>query len=207
VLRRKLRQAYLPVRQAGFTLIEMMIAITISALVSLTAYSIFSTLLNQYFGLQADGSEFTNLAGESQRLANVVRGLTDVISESSNDLTVYAYFAPNDAYVSQIHYYLSANAKTLYADVTPMSANPPIGTPLVAQKATYKVIDNYYQLSGVPLFNYLDASGATLALPIADENSIKGIQINLVVPAPFPTAAGNQRISLQVSLRNRKTNL
>ncbi|MGA3150455.1 MAG: prepilin-type N-terminal cleavage/methylation domain-containing protein [Candidatus Saccharimonadales bacterium] len=191
----------------GFTIVELMIAMVVAFLVSLTAYSIFSTLLNQYFGLQADGSEFTNLAIESQRIANVVRGLTNIVSESGNDLTIYAYFSPNDAYVSQIHYYLNASATTLYADVTPMTANPPIGTPITSQKATYSVIDNYYQLNGVNLFNYLDASGNVLSLPISDENSIKGIQINLVVPANFPTASGKQRLSLQVSLRNRKTNL
>ena len=195
------------VSEKGFTVVELTISLIIAFLVSLTAYSIFTTLLNQYFGEQADGSEFTNLALESQRVANVVRGLTDVVSDSANDLTIDAYFAPNDTYVSQIHYYLSANAKTLYADVTPMTANPPIGTLLTGQKATYKIIDNYYQLAGLPLFNYLDAAGNTLSLPIADEHSIKQIQVNLAVPAPFPTAAGNQRISIQVSLRNRKTNL
>lgn len=194
-------------RQAGFTLIEMMIAMTVAFMISLTTYSIFSTLLNQYFGLQADGSEFTNLAEQTQRLGNVLRGLTDVVSESGNDLTVYAYLAPNDAYVSQIHYYLNNNATVLYADVTPLTANPPIGTLITSKKFTYTVIDNYYQLAGLPLFSYLDSSGSALTLPITDEHSIKGIQVNLAVPAPFPTASGKQQISLQVSLRNRKTNL
>jgi len=194
-------------RRAGFTIVELTIAITIAFLVSLTAYSIFSTLLNQYFGLQADGSEFTNLASQSQRIANVLRGLTDIVSESANDLTVYAYFSPNDTYVSEIHYYLNANSTALYADVTPMTANPPIGTPITGQKVTYTIIDNYYKLPGLNLFNYLDSSFNVLSLPISDENSIKGIQINLAVPADFPTQSGNQEISLQISLRNRKTNL
>jgi len=194
-------------KQAGFTIVELTITMVIAILLSLTAYSIFSTLLNQYFGLQADGSEFTNLAGQSQRIANVLRGTTNIVSESGNDLIVYAYFAPNDTYVSQIHYYLNASSTVLYADVTPMTANPPIGTPIIAQKATYTIIPSYYKLNGLSLFNYLDASGSTLSLPISDENSIKGIQINLAVPADFPTASGNQQISLQVSLRNRKTNL
>ena len=193
--------------RAGFTIIEMTITIIIAALVSLIAFSVFNTLINQYFGLQQDGSEFTNLAAESQRVGNVLRGLTDIVSESNSDLTVYAYFSPDDTYVSLVHYYLNAGSTALYADVTPMTANPPIGTPITAQKTTHTIIDNYHALGGVNLFQYLDASGNNLTLPIADEQSIKGIRINLIVPADHPTPGGNQQLSLQVSLRNRKTNL
>ena len=191
----------------GFTIIEVTISMALALLVSITAYTLFSTLFNQYFGLQEDGSEFTNLASQSQRMANVIRGATDIISESSTDLSVYAYFSPNDTYVSQVHYYLNANSTTLYADVTPMTANPPIGTPITDQKKTYTIIDDYHPLAGLSLFAYLDASGAQMSLPIADENAIKEIQINLAVPADHPSSGGNQQMSLQVSLRNRKTNL
>jgi len=194
-------------RQLGFTIIEVTIAMSLALLASITAYTVFSTLLNQYFGLQQDGSEFTDLAVQSQRIANVIRGSTDIISESASDLSVYAYFSPNDTFVSQVHYYLSADSKSLMADITPMTANPPIGSPIVAQKKTYKIIDDYHALAGLNLFNYLDSSGNQLTLPIADENSIKEIQINLAVPANNPSKGGNQQMTLQVSLRNRKTNL
>src|SRR5665213_3533362 len=90
---------------AGFTIIELTVTMIIAALVSLTAFSVFNTLISQYFGLQEDGSEFTNLSAESQRIADVLRGLTDIVSESNTDLTAYAYFSPNDNYVSLVHYY------------------------------------------------------------------------------------------------------
>jgi hypothetical protein len=185
----------------------MTVVMAIALIVSLTAYTIFSTLLNQYFGLQRDSSEFTNLASQSQRVATVLRGLTDIVSASNNDITVYAYFAPDDTYVSQVHYYLNAGSTTLYADVTPMTANPPIGTLITSQKKTHIIIDDYHVLPGLNLFNYLDGSGSTLSLPLSDENSVKSIQVNLAVPADHPTPNGNQQISLQVFLRNRKTNL
>lgn len=179
----------------------------LAALISLVAFSVFNTLINQYFGLQKDGSEFTNLASQSQRIANVLRGTTDIVSESDSDLTVYAYFSPNDTYVSQVHYYLNGGSTTLYADITPMTANPPIGSLITAQKTTHTIINDYHVLSGLKLFVYLDDSGTVMSLPIADEHSIKRIQINLAVPADHPTPGGNQQISLQVELRNRKTNL
>ncbi|HVO86672.1 MAG TPA: prepilin-type N-terminal cleavage/methylation domain-containing protein [Candidatus Binatia bacterium] len=193
--------------QAGFTIIELSVVMVLALIVSLTAYTVFSTTLKQYFGLQQDGTEFTDLAAQSQRVATVLRGSTDIVSATSNDLVVYAYFYPNDQYVSQVHYYLNATSTRLYADVTPMTANPPIGVLIPANKKTYTVIEDFHQLAGVNLFVYLDDTGNTLAMPIADEHTIKGIQINLAVPADHPTPNGNQQISLQVSLRNRKTNL
>lgn len=193
--------------QLGFTIAELSVVLVIAAIVSLTAYTIFSTTLNQYFGLQQDGSEFTNLATQSQRIANVLRGTTDIVSATNNDLVAYAYFSPNDSYVSQVHYYLNAQSDVLYADVTPMTANPPIGTLITNQKSTHTIIDNYHPLSGLDLFVYLDSVGNPLPMPIADEHAIKSIQINLAVPADHPTPNGNQQMSLQVNLRNRKTNL
>lgn len=192
---------------AGFTLIEVTITLIIASLVSLVAFTTFNTLINQYFGLQADGSEFTNLATQSQRIATVLRGLTDIVSESNDDLTVYAYFSPDDTYVSEVHYYLNSDKTVLYADVTPMTANPPAGTPITSQMTTHTIIDNYHVLSGVNLFQYLDDSGNVMTLPVSDEHTIKGIQINLAVPADHPTAGGNQQLTLQINLRNRKTNL
>lgn len=194
-------------KQAGFTIVEMTVVIFLAGLLSLTAFTAFNTLINQYFGLQQDGSEFTDLAAQSQRIGNVLRGLTDIVSESDSDLTVYAYFSPDDTYVSLVHYYLNADSTTLYADVTPMTANPPIGSPITADKTTHTIIPDYHTLNGVTLFQYLDSSGSVITLPVSDERSIDGIRVNLAVPADHPTPNGNQEISLQVSLRNRKTNL
>jgi prepilin-type N-terminal cleavage/methylation domain-containing protein len=196
-----------PVGQNGFTIVELAIVMVLVGLVSITAYSFFNTSLNQYIALQQNGTSFAELSAQSQRIANVVRGTTGIISAGDNDFEAYAYFAPDDTYVSQIHYYLNASSTSLMADVTPMTANPPIGTPLPAQKRTYTIIENFYTFGGVSLFTYLDASYGTIATPIADLNSIKAIKINLAVPSNAPTKNSNQQISLQISLRNRKTNL
>lgn len=88
-----------------------------------------------------------------------------------------------------------------------MSANPPNGTLQTAQKKTYTIIENFQTITGVKLFNYLDSAGTTMNIPVADLHTIKGIRINLAVPTKNPTENGNTTMSLQVSLRNRKTNL
>lgn len=186
-------------------MVELLVVISIVAVVFISFSTFFTNYLILYSKYQTDGSNFTELANQSQRVADVLRGLTDIVSESSNDLVVYAYFSPVDIYTSQVHYYLGNGGKSLMADVTPMTANPPIGTLLTNQTKTYTIISNYYQASGVNLFNYYDASGTQLTLPIADEHSILEIQVNLAEPASH--TANGQTLSITVSLRNRKTNL
>lgn len=190
--------------QQGFTLVELLITIVLTLILSTTFYTFFKTSLFSYLNLQKDASGLTDLAYQSQRVASVVRGATDITSESANDLVFYGYFYPTDAYVSIVHYYLNSPGTVLYADVTPMTSNPPIGTPITANKKTYKIIEPFKQTTGLPLFNYLDSSGAVLGLPINDEHTIKGIQVNLAVAT---SSGGNEAINLNVSLRNRKYNL
>ena len=122
-----------------------------------------------------------------------------------DEVTIYSYFFPTDTYVSLVHYYQNADSTILYADVTPMTSNPPIGTPINENKKTYTVINNLKLAPGVKLFEYLDSAGNALTLPISDLHTIKGVRVNLAVSnEASPT---NQIMTVQVSLRNRKTNL
>lgn len=193
--------------QSGFTLFEMLIVISLLAIIVAIFYGSFNTLVFQYFKLQKTGTQATELSVSTQKVANVLRGTTDFISVGANDVTVYTYFSPSNSYVSQVRYYLSADEKSLLADVTPMTANPPTGTPLTANKKTYTIVENYYKDPSVNLFAYLDASGNELTLPIADQHVIKGIKIVLAVPKTDSASPGSQTVSMNVSLRNRKTNL
>lgn len=185
----------------------MVITIALLALVTTIFYAGFNSMVFQYFRSQKTATQFSDLAFASQRVANVLRGTTDFIAVGDNDVTVYAYFYPNNQYVSQIRYYLNATNTSLMADVTPMSGNPPSGIPVTTGKKTYTIIPNYYKASGVNLFTYLDASGNTLPMPIADQHIIKGMKIVLAVPKVDASSTSGQTMTLNVSLRNRKTNL
>jgi hypothetical protein len=185
--------------------VELLIVISLVAIVFITFSSFFTNYLILYSKYQQDAGNFTELADQSQRIADVLRGLTDIVSESASSLTAYAYFSPADTYTSQVHYYLNTAGTAVLVDVTPMTANPPIGTLITASKKTYTIISNYYQPPGGSLFGYYDASGTVLGLPISDEHSIMEIQVNLAEPGSHTTKG--QTLSITLSLRNRKTNL
>jgi hypothetical protein len=182
-----------------------MVVISVVAVMFITFGTFFTNYLTLYTKYQSDASNFTDLAEQSQRIADVLRGATDIVSESANDLTVYAYFSPADTYVSLTHYYLNPSGTAILVDVTPMTANPPIGTPVTNSTKTYTIVSNYYKAPGSSLFNYYDASNTQMSLPIADEHSIMDIQVNLAAPASH--SASGQSLNIMVSLRNRKTNL
>ncbi len=192
-------------KQAGFTIVELVVVIALASIAFITFASFFNNYLLLYSKYQKDGSNYTELANQSKRIADVMRGLTDFVSVSNNDLTAYAYFSPVDAYTSQVRYYLNAAGTAVLVDITPMTANPPTGTLITAQKKTYTIITNYYKPAGGTLFAYYDASGAAMTLPVSDEHSIQSVQVNLAVPSTH--SANGQPLSITVSLRNRKTNL
>lgn len=193
--------------QQGFTITELTVVIVITSIVAIVLYSIFNTSFLNYLSLEKDSSQYNTLAQQNQRVATVVRGLTDITITNANEMEFYAYFSPNDSYVSLIHYYLAGTNPTLAADVTPMSANPPTGTLLTAQKRTYTIIENFTNTQAVPLFEYLDSAGTVLAQPIADQHNIKGVRVNLAQTFKDSKLSDAYTSSLTVSLRNRKTNL
>lgn len=190
---------------SGFSLLELMITMGLMGILAIFTYAAFNTSIIEYFGLQKQSINFTDMAVQSQRISNVIRSSTDIVIATQDELTVYAYFSPADTYVSKVHYYKNSAKTKLFADVTRMTANPPIGTEVAGSTKTYTILDNYSQSSTVKLFAYLDASGNAIVPPIADLHTVKGVRVTLTSPTSQKNV--NQTISLQVSLRNRKTNL
>ncbi len=198
---------YHKINHKGFTIIELLVVMVVVGIASIGLVSFVTSNLRQYLGLQKDATAFSDINQQSQRISNVLRGSTDILGAADESITVYAYFFPNKQYVSQINYYLNPSKTTMFADVTPMTANPPNGTLITAQKKTYTIIPYYYQSNGLKLFEYLDANNQSLATPIADLKSIKAIRINLKTPIDGLQKTNHTTMTSQVSLRNRKSNL
>ncbi len=193
-------------RGSGFTLSEVIIVLALVGVLSALFYSLFATSFFSYLNLQKQASSFTQISLQSSRVAAVVRGLMNISMAKDDELEIYAYFYPSDQYVSKVRYYVVTvdGVKRLRADLTPMTANPPIGVPITAEKTTTTVIDSFYQPPGTKLFTYLNAANTELATPITDFFAVKSITIQL--SARVETQA-KQTITTQVMLRNRKTNL
>jgi len=189
--------------EKGFTLVELVIGLTLTVVILTAAFTFFNNSLQQYLWLQKDGMSSSELAAQTQRIASVMRGATDVVLASNTEMTIYAYFSPSDTYVSEVHYYKSNDGTQLLAQVTPFTANPPNGVLDTSKTRVSQVVDDFYTKDGVNTFEYIDSSGNTMTLPITEKHTIKGLRINLVSKPP----GASNSLSVQVSLRNRKTNL
>ncbi len=190
--------------EQGFTVIELVVVITVTLVVLTIAYTFFNTSFRQYLGLHAHGLNMGSLAVQTQRLAAVMRGVTYVTVAEPNEMRVTAYFSPDDAYVSEVRYYPDASGERLLADVTPYTSNPPDGSPDTSKTRTVTIVDTLYMQPGVAMFEYVDSSGTPMTHPIDDLHIIKGLRINMASKQPDGEV---DSMSLQVSLRNRKTNL
>lgn len=193
--------------QSGFTLIELLIVMVVVGVATTVLYTVFNNSFSQYMALQSNNVRHGELTTASQRMGSLIRSLTDITAASASDFSFYAYLSPRDDVVSLIRYYKSADGIKLYADITPMNANPPTGTPITANKRTVTIIDSFYSVAGINLFTYLDSAGNTLTYPVADLRTIKGVKTTLAVTSTAPVANSNETVSTQVTLRNRKNNL
>jgi prepilin-type N-terminal cleavage/methylation domain-containing protein len=191
--------------QKGFSLVELLVVISLVGILFASFGVFFSGYLKLYSSYQSDASNFSEIAQQSQRISKVLRGIVDITSVGSNDLTAYAYFSPGDTYTSEVRYYLSADNKKLLVDVTPMTSNPPIGTPITASKRTYTIINNFFKKPGVNLFDYYDITGTQLTIPVGNQHVISTINVNLYEPVSH--SPNGIQMSSSVSLRNRKVNL
>lgn len=191
--------------QKGFSLVELLVVISLVGILFASFGVFFSGYLKLYSSYQSDASNFSEIAQQSQRISKVLRGIVDITSVGSNDLTAYAYFSPGDTYTSEVRYYLTPDNKQLLVDVTPMTSNPPIGTPITGSKRTYTIINNYFKKPGVNLFDYYDIAGTLLTIPIGNQHVISTINVNLYEPVSH--SPNGIQMSSSVSLRNRKVNL
>ncbi|PID31169.1 hypothetical protein CSA80_04030 [Candidatus Saccharibacteria bacterium] len=198
-------------KESGFTLVEVIAVIVLIGILSVVFLVAFRSTLFNYLGLQKQTVSFGQMSTQADRIANVLRGATSIESAADNELTAYAYFYPSDEFVSQVRYYIVENdgVKRLYVDLTPMTANPPLGTPDTAHKKTLLLIDNFYQPSGgaAPggsLFAYRNANGTLLSTPVADLTVIKNVRVSLFTRVDD---GGVQTIQIQIVLRNKKDNL
>lgn len=194
-------------KQYGYTIVELVVAMVVLGIVALMLSTFMNTTLRQYLGLQKNATAFSDLTMQSQRMTNVLRGSYDILEATPESIAVYAYFFPNHNKVSHVRYYLNPAKTILYADVTPMTENPPDGVQIPDQKKTYTIIPYYQKVPNQSLFDYYDGVNQPIEPETNNLRTIKAVRINLLTPSDGVTKDGSQSVSTQVSLRNRKNNL
>lgn len=192
----------------GFTIVELLVVtILIAVTIVLTSFLI-SDSFTKFMRLQVEGIEFGRVSMNTQRVAQVIRGATELVSADGTDLRLNSYFSPNDNVQSQIHYYTVKNPDnkfyTLKAEVTPYDVNPPIGTLQTNNTREYTITERYLA-NPIPLFRYFSATDTEYTtVPLTNPSTVKAIQVTIIDPSMSNQTSTS---TIKVTMRNKKTNL
>lgn len=187
----------------GYSLIELLVVITLTAMIAVPLVTFSYKGMTSYEVLQAQSNTSTELNTLSERVAKVIRGTTSIIDAQANTLTIYGYFSPADTQIKRIRYFI--NGSNLSIGVTqPDSASLPYTFNTNPEQITTTRID--LAMGSAPLFTYYDDTATQLGAGFVT-SQIK--QIGIYVAANPKTKLVGTPISLstRVTLRNFKTNL
>jgi prepilin-type N-terminal cleavage/methylation domain-containing protein len=195
----------------GFTLLELIISISIFAMIAVVAGALFGYALKtqrlvwDQLEAQSEGRKAISImVGLLRKTEQSSTGAYNIDTATTSSLIFYAN-VDVDAYKEKVRFWLSG--KTLKRGIT-----KPNGNPLVYNSANEQVLEiahNLFVASSTPLFLYYDenyaGSGNALSQPV-DVTKIRVVRVQLEIekdpnksPIPF-------FVESVVSLRNLKAN-
>jgi prepilin-type N-terminal cleavage/methylation domain-containing protein len=202
--------------EAGFTLIEMMIAVMLLSVVLAAAFGVLSSMQQEAV---ITTNRFT-AEGEAQTIADrITKDLRTAVATSAtgaafvsadvNDVTFYANLA-DPLGPDKLHAYLTlqggTNVYLFHEDSTAPNAGGSVGNYAYTGSALPR-IDGKYIDTSQPIFSYFDLSGTPIPTPIttvAGLRSIDSVAIKLRVRVT-PTAPVVE-IDTTVHIRNTDYN-
>ncbi|MBP9738562.1 type II secretion system protein [Candidatus Saccharibacteria bacterium] len=191
-------------RQEGFTISEMVVVVSLLAIVAVLFANFFSDNYKSYIELQQNTVRVNALSSASQRIARVLRGLTTITTAESTNITGYAYFTPRDSTLSRVRYFFDGSDNTVKVGVIPATGTAPNYTYNTASERITTIAENID--GNVDIFTYLDISGQVGVYSADTYKDIKGIGLHLKGAAVAGYSSPFE-IKTSISLRNRKTNL
>ncbi len=192
-------------REDGFSLLELMIAMTITLVIMLGA----STLLSKSLGTRSRENRKSDALADVQRALNIMSreiansgfGLTDdngiIVADSTNTQLRFRANIVNSNNVTSdlgedITYYLSNNRLARYDKNAPGGTET---TALLANRIDTLTFD-YYDVDAAG-----SVSATTAATPTANTVRVK-ITVSVTLPAMSGEPGSTERLTSEVSLRN-----
>jgi prepilin-type N-terminal cleavage/methylation domain-containing protein len=187
----------------GFTVIELLIVITVSSILIALLATFFTSSYQGYLNLHENALRSNEVSSGLQSVAKVVRGSNAILEATDTSFTAYTYFTPRDDTLSKVNYVYDSGQSALLAKVIPATGTAPDYTYEEADEVTFTIVKN---ISDQPVFAYLNDDWQETIFAEENLKDIKAIRITLTT-----TQLGEDRspitVDTTVSLRNRKTNL
>ncbi len=194
-------------RGRGFTLIETIIVVAVTALVSVT----LGSLLVYFYKTNAYALEQAQAVGQARRgVEDAMRYLREasygsdgsypIKSVATSTVTFYAN-VDNDPAIERITYSLKGG--TFYRAVTKSTGNPPAYTGTTATSTIATLVVN---ATSTPVFRYYNNAGVELATPV-NTAQVASIKTTITVDANVNRAPVSFTLSGGATLRNLRDQL
>lgn len=189
--------------QSGYTILEVLIVMVITGMIALPLSSFAINGLRAYNYIEAQSNTSVELNILAGRLTKVIRGATTIDTATSNSLTFYGYFSPQDTVIKKIRYFISGNS--IEVGVTPPSGTAPNYTYDPAAEVV-KVMRSDMAMGANNLFTYYDDVGNALTGGFT-VGQVKQIGIFVAANPNTTQVPVAISVSTKVTLRNQKVNL
>lgn len=190
--------------QKGYTLVEIMIAVSILIVISVILGNYITTsyktinFVNEYNDAVEEAKKGINVMNQELREAdNSESGAYAIDSISDEDELIFYSDLDIDDATERIRYYLDPGSTDLKKDVTEPPYTGAVTTTILSQ-----YVQNYTMTPTVPLFTYFDEDGSATTNP----GEIRRIRSHLEINVTPEKAPVNYVLETNAHLRNLKQN-
>ncbi len=193
----------------GFTLIETLVVIAVTALISVTLgvlltyfYKTNSYTLEQSIAITQARRGIEDAMFHLREASYGSDGSYPIANAATSSITFFAKMSSTGPFVEEVTYDLENG--TLYRTVVEPTNNPP--SYVGGSSATTSIATSIVNASTTPVFRYFDATGTELAPPV-NVSKIASVLTTVVVDVNTNRAPFSLTLSGAATLRNLKTQL
>lgn len=195
---------------AGFTLNEILVALSIVVLIGLAALSFerkifsYNTIMSNSLTAQGEARRALKIMSAEIRSASPSSAGAYALSQTATSSFAFYSNIDDDSLIERVRYFLSGS--TLKKGII-----KPSGSPL-AYTASETISDLVHNIANgvAPIFNYYDTNYDGTSAPLSDPVSVSAarlVKITLTIDADPSKSPDAATFTTQISIRNLKDNL
>jgi prepilin-type N-terminal cleavage/methylation domain-containing protein len=185
----------------GFTIIELLVVVTIGVVVILVVFSIINQIFVRTSGGQSSYEAQADALASMNSMATEIRQATEVIAAQPQSITIRQYVDFDDTVPSQVRFYLQGDE--LRKGIIPPTGSPPTYTYNPANEV-FDILSLRVANGANRIFTYYNEDGDELSSPVP-VGAVTLVKIDLTIEQrnnPSPLS-----VSTRVQLRFNKNNL
>lgn len=187
---------------SGFTIIEMIVVISLISIITLLVVSMLVTSLKTYRTKKQVVDAQEKVAAVMREFEQTTRAADELISVGQNELSFYRFYDLTSVSPTKVRYFIDGNQFKVGL-TQPEGIPPSITYPSSGEKIDLIIPD---VINSAEIFNYYNGNGDILTGTI-DSTNVKMIRLTISLDKNGDLPPGPTTETTEVMLRNMKNNL